>query len=193
VPTGPGTRCTCAHQPGLANGFLRNTHQEPTNPSASAEAEQECQPDDRTHDHRDGTNDGGLVGGRTSRHAEVSGSHHASPPWPLTCATSDGRRRMPTGRIAISGPSTSTKEFGLCIVRPTPTKHRSPLHHRWPAVISADGTTDRTTSHVARSELCSAARALRTSPRAPSISTSDVINYWRADQDTGGNRLWPVP
>lgn len=54
------------------------------------ETGQEGQPDDSAHDHRHGPHDDGLV-----------------------------NRRMPTGWIAISRPSTRTKEFGLCHVRPT--------------------------------------------------------------------------
>jgi hypothetical protein len=42
--------------------------------------------------------------------AKAGLAHHAAPA---------GSRRMPTGRITISGPSTRTKEFGLCHVRPT--------------------------------------------------------------------------
>lgn len=68
------------------------------------------------HDDRDGKNHSGLVGGRRDL---CGGGHQASPPRPLTCATVDGRRRMPTGSIVISGHSTRTKEFGLCHVRPT--------------------------------------------------------------------------
>jgi hypothetical protein len=37
----------------------------------------------------------------------------------LDLRNSDGSRRKPTGWIVISGPSTRTKEFGLCIARPT--------------------------------------------------------------------------
>jgi len=83
-----------------------------------AETEEVRQPDDRAHDHCDSANDRGLVGSWSRRQVELCGSHQASPGL-LTCATSEGRRRMPTGRIATSGPSTSTKEFGLCHVRPT--------------------------------------------------------------------------
>lgn len=41
-------------------------------------------------------------------------------PWPLSpCATVDGSRRTPTGGITISGPWTTTEEFGLCCVSST--------------------------------------------------------------------------
>ncbi len=40
-------------------------------------------------------------------------SRLASPPWPLTCAIIDGRRRRPSDWMVSSGPSTSTEEFGL--------------------------------------------------------------------------------
>jgi hypothetical protein len=52
-----------------------------------------------------------LVGQRSERRpGGVRGAHRALPA---------GRQRMPTGWMAISGPSTRTEEFGLCHVRST--------------------------------------------------------------------------
>lgn len=116
-PATPGSGCLQLHPAATTTKrwTVSHLHPQTTAPRGAPEAEQERQAHDRAHDHRYSPNHDGLITSRLCRR----GDHQASPSWPLTCAVSDGKHRPPTGRIAISGPSTSTKEFGLCVVSST--------------------------------------------------------------------------